>query len=159
VDLWIVRHAIAEERSARVAEGDRALTDEGRARFAAIVRGLGALDVRLDVVLPSPWRRAVETARMLARLGGAEPLPVDELLGEPGEALLGRLAAASRECVAVVGHEPWLSELASLLVAGETAAARLRLKKGGVAHLEGEPVPAGMELVELLPPRVLRRLR
>jgi phosphohistidine phosphatase len=158
MELWIVRHAIAEERSAKVAEGERALTVGGRERFGEIAAALRALGVRLDVVLTSPWRRAVETARLLASLSSGEPEETEHLLGEPGEGLLERIVSARAQRVAVVGHEPWLSELASLLVAGQADAAHVRLKKGGVAQLEGEPVPGGMELVLLLPPKLLRRL-
>jgi len=158
MELWIVRHGVAEDRSAKVKEGERALTEEGRERFGEVVAGLRGLGVRLDVVLTSPWRRAVETARLLAPLASREVEETELLLGDPTEALLERLVSTRAASVAVVGHEPWLSELASLLVAGQADAAHVRLKKGGVAQLEGEPVPGGMEIVLLLPPRLLRRL-
>ena len=60
------------------------------------------------------------------------------------------------ERLAVVGHEPHLTALLSWLVTGEPKGGDFELKKGGVAQLEGEPEPAGMKLVTLLSPRVLR---
>ena len=38
--------------------------------------------------------------------------------------------------VALVGHEPFLSRLASLLCAGGEAALRMKLKKGGVVSIQ-----------------------
>ena len=60
------------------------------------------------------------------------------------------------ETVAVVGHEPWLSELIAWLVVGEPADgdARFRMKKGGVAQLRGTPRPGRMQLRALLPPKL-----
>lgn len=71
----------------------------------------------------------------------------------PDAALLERVRG---DQVALVGHAPWLDELLSLLVLGSTEAGRgFALKKGGVAWLEGEMRPGGMQLCALLPPQVL----
>ncbi|WP_338065454.1 hypothetical protein [Thermus caldifontis] len=66
--------------------------------------------------------------------------------------------------VALVGHEPHLSALLSWLLLGDFAGASaqealgecFQMKKGGVAWLEGEPVPGGMRLKGLFPPKVFR---
>lgn len=151
--LTLIRHAIAEEGADDAA---RPLSKEGRRRFRREVDGLEALGVRFSRVLHSPKRRAVETAELLAPLAddGLEVVP--PLAHAPSEQLLELLDG---DGVAVVGHEPHLSSLLALLVAGDrTLGARLELKKGAVAVLEGEPRPGGMQLVALLPPKVLRRL-
>jgi phosphohistidine phosphatase len=60
--------------------------------------------------------------------------------------------------VAVVGHEPWVSELLARLL-GTRHDARLAFKKGGAALVD---VPGrlagGGSLVWYLPPKVLRKL-
>jgi len=62
------------------------------------------------------------------------------------------------ESLAVVGHEPWLSELIAWLCLGERElGAAFQLKNGGVAWLSGEPVPGGCVLKALWTPRSLRR--
>jgi phosphohistidine phosphatase len=175
MELFLVRHATAEPRgddAAEEAESDagsesadasRSLTDRGRERFSAELRGLRVLDVQLDLILHSPFLRAVQTAEMLASLlaGDGESEVSALLAGPPREALLQRLAAAGRDGhdrVAVVGHQPFLGELCAILVHGSSdPAERYEFKKGGVAWLEGEPRPAGMTLRALLPPRLLRR--
>lgn len=151
MELFLIRHAIA-------AAGDddddaRALTKKGQRRFDAVVRVLDGLGVRFDRVLHSPKLRAVQTAARLHALvdGGFE---VTELLAEPPSSEL--LAACGEGRVALVGHEPHLSALLSWLVAGSPTAARVELKKGAVACLDGRPRPGEMTLRWLVPPRVGR---
>ena len=80
----------------------------------------------------------LETSALLARAPGAE-----------------LVASLSGDELALVGHEPWLTELAGLLIG---ASAGLELKKGGVLVLEGKPRAGGMQLVQALAPATLRAL-
>lgn len=158
MELFLVRHAPAEEAAPRQKDPTRRLTSDGRARFTRAVKGLRALDVRFDKLCHSPWLRATETADLLSPLlhGEAETLVLTALAAAPTEALLANLQG---ERVAVVGHEPWLSELASLLLVGDASLApKLPLKKGGLLWLEGEAKAGGMTLRAALPPKVLRSL-
>ena len=79
-------------------------------------------------VLVSPARRAQQTAQALGR----KFKTVADLA--PGASVAAVLAAAnwpdSRESVLIVGHQPTLGEVASLLLAGEEAG--WSIKKGGV---------------------------
>jgi phosphohistidine phosphatase len=158
MDLLLVRHAIAIPQAEDLLDADRSLTLRGRKRFARAARGLDRLALRFDRVLYSPWRRAAETAEMLAPLAGGRLVPCGLLAEPPSPALFELLEGG---CVALVGHEPWLTELFAWLTVGRRAEARFvvkKLKKGGVAWLTGEPRERGMELVALLPPKVLRAL-
>ena len=66
--------------------------------------------------------------------------------------------------MALVGHEPYLSELLGWLLFGdfvgdsarEALAERFLFKKGGVAWLEGRPRPGEVALRAFLPPKVFR---
>jgi phosphohistidine phosphatase len=88
-----------------------------------------------------------------------EPRVLEALAAAPDGELLSAIAACSGSSVALVGHEPWLSQLLAWLVVGSRdASAGLAFKKGGLAWLSGEPVPGGMRLRAFLPPRVLRAL-
>ena len=62
--------------------------------------------------------------------------------------------------MAVVGHEPGLSGLASYLLVGSDAGVDLELKKGGAAmlSLDGDTKPGSALLRWLLTPKVLRSL-
>lgn len=161
MQLHLVRHAIAADRSAGEPDDSRPLTREGKRRFRRGAQGLATLDVRYDLVVHSPLLRAVETAELMADL--AEELRVDDQLARPpARALftwLCELRNRDAERIALVGHQPWLSELGAWLCTGSTdPASAMPLKKGGVLWLEGEPTPGGMDLRAALPPAVLRAL-
>ena len=155
MQLALVRHAIAAERRPDLPDAARPLTREGRARFAREVRGLKALGLGFELVLHSPWLRAAQTAELLAPLAGVVT-PCEHLAAPPSAALLD---CCTTDPTALVGHEPWLSELLAWLLTGRREhAAAFALKKGAVALLEGEPRPGEMRLVALHPPKTLRAL-
>lgn len=156
MDLYVIRHAIAVPSTPELPDAARPLTPEGKKRFERVVRGLERLDVRFDRLYHSPWTRAVETADLLVRLCDGESVVELGLAREPTPELAARFEGPA---AAVVGHEPWLSELVAILLHGDRAhGQRFELKKGAVVILEGTPKPQGMRMRALLPPRVLRRL-
>jgi phosphohistidine phosphatase len=163
--LLVVRHAIAAELEPGKDDALRPLTRKGVRRFRRVVHGLDSLGVRLAAVLHSPWTRASDTAALLAPLLGpaAATVATDHLCRAPEGALLEAIAAATPPrpvgATAVVGHEPFLGELIGWLTGGDPRHGEaLLLKKGSVTWLEGSPVPGGMTLHAVLPPRVLRAL-
>jgi phosphohistidine phosphatase len=164
MELYLIRHAIAEESSARGTDADRALTSDGKAKMRRCAEGLQAIDVRLDLILTSPYRRAVETAEIVARaLGGTETQVLAELAaGANIDSLLAALRPYRQvESLALVGHQPDLGLLASQVMTGSPSTCPLAFKKGGVACFEiGAPRgPLRGELVWLMTPRQLRALR
>ena len=164
MDLYLVRHAIAEPRDAAHSEDDarRPLTSEGVQRFRAAARGLRALGVQVDAVLASPYTRAWDTAEIL-NTEAKWPAPVrwSELEPEVEPAVcLSSLGPRTESVLALVGHEPQLSRLASLLVSGSPDAAALELKKGGVVCIGASNGPAaGTGVLRWsASPKLLRRL-
>jgi len=116
--VYVVRHAIAEQRDAERWPDDskRPLTKQGEERFRSAARGLMRVAPRVDSVLSSPYVRAWRTAEILnEEAGWPEPERCDALEAEraPDGALE---VVRSRESVAVVGHEPFLSGFVSLLL-------------------------------------------
>lgn len=159
MQLYVIRHAIAEEADPGQADGARALTDEGKKRLKRVVKGMRALNIGFDRVLSSPWVRARDTAAMLEPLCDADPILTDLLIQSPRAELLALIAERGQDS-AVVGHEPWLGELIAWLAFGDTRHGEaLVLKKAGVVWLEGSAVPGGMQLRAMLPPSVLRAVR
>jgi phosphohistidine phosphatase len=159
MQLYVIRHAIAEDAQPGQSDGERALTDEGAKRMKRVVKGMRRANIGFDRLVSSPWVRARETADMLAPLSETEPVFTDLLIQSPRSELLA-LIAERGEDTAVVGHEPWLGELVAWLAFGDTRHGdALVLKKGGVVWLEGSAVPGGMEIRALLPPALLRALR
>ncbi len=150
VELYLIRHAEAEDRAARGGDEARALTVKGRREFARVADALGARKVEFDQLLHSPLLRAVETANLLARLVRGETRVSLELARDPSPELL---ASCTGLRVALVGHEPWMSELCAWLVTGDRRlAGNFLFRKGGVARLDGDAKPGRMRVAWFAPP-------
>jgi phosphohistidine phosphatase len=92
----------------------------------------------------------------LRPLIAGELIESSRLAQAPARALLEELRGAR---IALVGHEPWLSELLAWLTVGAAELGpRFVLKKGGVAWLEGTLAPGGMRLRSMWSGKVLRAL-
>jgi len=156
--LFVLRHAVADDAAPGQSDEARDLTDAGKAKLRRVVHGLRSLEIRFDRVLTSPWQRAAHTARLLAPIARGAPIATD-LLTEPPRVELLALIAERNETTCVVGHEPWLGELAAWLAFGDAKHGdALVVKKAGVLWLEGTAVPGGMQLRASIPPKLLRAI-
>jgi phosphohistidine phosphatase len=104
-----------------------------------IARGMKKLGLTIDHILTSPYVRAAQTAKIAATVLGLEKgLKIEPLLAAEQEprALLSKLEDWEWDSLSVmlVGHEPYLSELASLMIGAEHGCA-IRMKKGGLCKL------------------------
>jgi phosphohistidine phosphatase len=138
VDVHLVRHAIADRRDPARWPDDakRPLTAEGIARFRSAARGLRRLVPRVETVLSSPYARSWQTAVILHEDAGwpaPDRCPALEAVRPSSDAVEVLEGLDSASSVALVGHEPYLSRLASLLLSGNESLIQLELKKGGVA--------------------------
>jgi phosphohistidine phosphatase len=161
VRLLLIRHATAVPGGTPGIEDDeRPLTGRGRRRFRAAARGLARIMDRPDVLLTSPLPRAAETAEIAARaFGKVEPRHERALARGGVEGILTLLKRQpAKATVAIVGHEPVLSQVLARLL-GSGRAERFAFRKGGAAlvDLPGDSVSAG-QLVWFLRPRILRSL-
>ena len=113
--LLIVRHA-----EAAPGEPDelRPLTPAGRGQARALGSRLRQEGVSPNAILTSPLLRARETATLLGRELGVEPV-ADERLA-PGADAAGISAAAGEHegTLVVVGHQPDCSQIAAALTGG-----------------------------------------
>lgn len=163
--LYVLRHALAEDAAA---DGDdaRHLTEAGRVRTQKAAAGMRALGLEFDAILTSPLVRAAETAEIVAAAYETRPaprvLPALSTGIAPGEAVAALAPLGRNERVMIVGHEPQLSAIVSILLTGEPDGMHLRLTKGGCVALE---LPAnriergGAELRWMMTQKQLRKLR
>jgi len=161
MDLYVIRHAWAEERddSRWPDDGMRPLTAEGKERFARVVKKLVASGMTPGVIAASPLVRCVETAQLLAAaLDGPKIVELDEL--RPGSDLQGLLRwtvrqAAKHEQIAWVGHVPDVNHLVAALIGDGDSL--IHFAKGAVAAIrfDGEPTLAAGELQWLVAAKVL----
>jgi phosphohistidine phosphatase len=161
--LYIMRHGAAEQASAEIEDRDRRLTARSRTKVREAAAGMRALKVAFDLILTSPFARAAETADIVAAESAGAPKaePAPKLAGGiPAAEILASLRGVlEKKNVLIVGHEPALSQLASLLLTGSTEAMRIRLKPGGCVALELEEGShsGGAQLRWMLTQRQLRR--
>ena len=135
--LFLIRHAHAVDAHE---DPVRPLSRRGLGQVRALarfLRGTGEFDP--TEIGHSSLARSQETAARLARrLKLGVPLAVSDDLrpeADPRKAAR-RVVAAASDVLAVVGHEPHLSALASLLLAGRPAPPMVAMKKAAVLALE-----------------------
>jgi len=161
--LLILRHGIAVIRgnASYPLDSDRPLTAKGVKRMRRIAKGMRRMKVGFDLLLTSPYRRALETAFIVGReYGAGESIQTSQALRPEvlPEEVIRSLQEKYSPCrrLLLVGHEPQLSALISTLTSG-SASARPLLKKGGLCRLEVEKLQMGKcaTLLWLLTPRQL----
>lgn len=162
MELMVIRHGIAEDVQPDQADADRVLTDKGIKRTQTAAQGLGRVADRPDVILTSPKARARQTAAIIAEFYDREPQTMHELGEDSPEKIMIALHKRKESRVAIVGHEPVLSELVEMICTNNTAHGFIELKKAGCIMLEA-PIeqsarPGYGRLIWSLTPRVLRAL-
>jgi phosphohistidine phosphatase len=160
--VYLIRHGIAAEPTAYEGDYERPLTVKGRAKTKAVARHLKALNLAFDDILTSPLVRARQTAEILLQAHLSTHLTVSETLAPMGSfAKWLEWLATWREgrngVLALVGHEPDLSQWAELLILGDVQGV-IQLKKAGIIGIEipngSDPLGNGI-LFWLTPPRLL----
>jgi len=165
MDVILIRHGKAGTRDPNSwpNDDDRPLTAEGQAEHRAVMRAAKKMGIKFDFLVTSPLRRAKETADVVAGVyrWPEEPQVAAELGHGYSVAavvkLLAKFPPTSR--VALVGHEPDFSALATALIGGKTGLG-LQLKKSGIAGIRFEgPAEAGAgTLSYLLKPSHMRKI-
>jgi phosphohistidine phosphatase len=147
MELFLLRHGIAAEPASLGSQQDavRPLTEEGERKIKSVARALRALDLSFDLILSSPYLRALETARIVARqLELSKRLEITGVLKPEGSfrELIDLLETQRCSSVLLVGHEPFLSGLTSFLLTGRTTF-EITMKKGGLAKLTAQKLKYG----------------
>ena len=137
MELYILRHGIAEERG----KGDdaaRALTAEGREKLRRVLEQAGKAKVEPSLILTSPYRRALETAEMAAKIlrYGKKIVQTDVLLPEAApDAFWEEVRRRRHEgALLAAGHEPMLSASAAWILGAPGV--KIDLKKGALVRID-----------------------
>jgi phosphohistidine phosphatase len=154
--VWLVRHAEAADRALDGVDAHRPLVAQGVDQARRLAQALAARGVRPDLVLTSPWLRAVSTAEALR---GEAPLRHLDALSAPDAAATSAAIAAALgptdRTVLVVGHLPWLPALASWWLCGSEEGVAIEFGKASALTLAGVPGPGRMTLTGFVPMRWL----
>jgi len=142
---------------------DRPLTQGGVKRLKKAARGLAQAG-KPDRVYASKATRTRQTARVMEEDGGwpaAKPAGFLADGVEPKDVTkkMNKLHERGVQHVALVGHEPQLSALASYWLTGEPFNNGSSLKKGAAASIDYHPQPGGSHLEWMMPAKALARMK
>ncbi|MDP9339757.1 MAG: phosphohistidine phosphatase SixA [Acidobacteriota bacterium] len=165
MDLYIVRHGIAIDREDPKCPPDpeRYLTQDGIEKTKQAAKGVLALGITADVLISSPYVRAMQTAEIFASALGFSKQKIrhsDLLLPGAEPTLFFRELAKDKHssAVFVFGHAPHLDELIAAAFAAKHNITAL--KKSGVAALTLKRIsPPSAQLLWLATPKILRRAK
>ncbi|MFZ2493886.1 MAG: phosphoglycerate mutase family protein [Thermoanaerobaculia bacterium] len=156
--IVLLRHGIAEDRTAGKPDDDRSLTSEGHAKMKWIARGLERAFPKAQAIYTSPLLRAMQTALWVSKAYRSRVAVTTDDAVAPGhgtDELRDLIARIRERRVIFVGHEPNLSENFAALVG--LNGRRMELKKGGCYGIRVNE-DGSAELEWMLTPRVLRKL-
>jgi len=149
MEIYLLRHAVAEDSAATGRDADRRLTDEGRAKLRRVLERAHQAGVRPSLILSSPYRRALETAEIAARELGYEGeivrLPVLMPDGSPQEVWDAIREHRNESAVLIAGHEPLFSATVAFLLG--SAHSMVHFRKGALVRIDVKttgPNPAGV---------------
>ena len=128
MDLILWRHAQAEDHALGLADQDRRLTERGILQAQKMGIWLDKRLPKLTRIIVSPAVRTQQTAHFLGRKFETDPILACG--ARPEELLLAANWPEYEEAVLIVGHQPTLGQLASLLLTRKQA--EWSIKKGAV---------------------------
>lgn len=158
MQLYVLRHGIAEDARPGRSDEERALTPEGKEKLRRVLDRAHRAGTAPTLILTSPYVRAVQTAKLAAQRLGCrhEPVEIEALVpsGSPQRVWEEICARHNEEQLLLSGHEPLLSQLVSYLLDSPTLA--VDMKKGAMVRIHLErfgPDPHGI-LVWMLTPKL-----
>jgi phosphohistidine phosphatase len=118
--LLLLRHAKSSWKDPSVADFERPLNDRGRKAAELVGNFIASQNVTIDLVISSPAVRARQTIERLLRAASRSPeLRFDQRVYEASATRLLEIISQieeDRKSVLLVGHNPGMEELLSLLV-------------------------------------------
>ncbi|MBV8818010.1 MAG: phosphohistidine phosphatase SixA [Acidobacteriaceae bacterium] len=138
MQVYLLRHGIAEDGRPGQPDADRALTPEGKKKLRGVLKRAKEVGVQPDLILSSPYRRAVETAEIAAhQLDYSRTILRSDTLvpsGKP-EAVWDELRIHKDEPqIMISGHDPLLSNLTAYLL--HCPDLQVDFKKGAIIRID-----------------------
>lgn len=141
--VYVFRHGIAEDAAPGQDDSTRRLTPKGIEKLNRILRTAREAGVRPDMILTSPYVRAVQTAEAAKEALGFEGELIEtEVLvpyQNPFDLWREILSHGTSGELMVVGHNPLLSDFVCFLTGAPSYG--IVLKKGAIAMIDVLPSP------------------
>ncbi len=149
MQIYLLRHGIAEDGRPGHPDSERALTGEGREKLRRVLKRAKLAGAAPDTILSSPYRRAVETADVAVEVLGYEGKVVRTraLLPEASpfdtwEEIRSRKGDGS---ILLASHEPLMSSMVAFLL--DSPSLEVDMKKAALVRVDCErfgPEPRGV---------------
>ena len=133
--LYLVQHAKAASKDV---DPQRPLTDEGRRDVKKVAAFIKPLNRSVDFLWHSGKTRAAQTAEVLAEVVEVKKQAAarDGLAPNDDVVAMKEEIVASEHDIMIVGHMPFVSKLASLLLTGDESVGAVAFQQGSIVALE-----------------------
>jgi phosphohistidine phosphatase len=149
MQIYLLRHGIAEDARPGQSDAERALTHEGVEKLRRVLKRARGAEVEPSLILSSPLRRAIETADAAADVLGYKGKVVRTRALEPDASppdVWKEIRSRSDEsAILLASHEPLLSSLTAFLLA--SPALQVDMKKAALVRVDCDrfgPEPKGI---------------
>jgi len=149
MQIYLLRHGIAEDARPGQPDAERALTGEGREKLRRVLKRARQAGTAPELILSSPYRRAIETADVAAEVLGYQGKVVRTraLVPEASpfdtwEEIRSRKSEAS---ILLASHEPLMSSMVAFLL--NSPSMEVDMKKGALVRVDCDrfgPEPRGV---------------
>jgi phosphohistidine phosphatase len=140
MEIYILRHGVAEEPQTGQPDSERALTPDGRKKLRNVLRAAASAGVAPSLILTSPYKRALQTAQLAAEILDYKGDLVRTDALEPGSSpktVWDQVRVHKDEPrILLAGHEPLFSRLTAYLLGAPNL--QVDFKKGALACIELE---------------------
>lgn len=138
MQIYLLRHGIAEDAKAGHPDSDRALTGEGRDKLRRVLKRARAAGAAPSLILTSPYKRAVETAEIAAetldykgKIARTRALVPD---ASPHDTWNEIRSHKDEAALLLASHELLMSSLAALLLDSPSLA--IDMKKAALLRID-----------------------
>ena len=149
MQIYLLRHGIADDAKPGQPDSERALTEEGRDKLRRVLKRARTADLEPDLILASPYRRALETAAVAAEVLGYKGEIVRIHALEPDASPFdtwNEIRQRKEErAILLASHEPLMSSMVAFLL--DCPALRVEMKKAALVRIDCErfgPKAAGV---------------
>jgi phosphohistidine phosphatase len=139
MEIYLLRHGIADDNSPTGKDADRALTEEGRRKLKQVLRPLAEAEVKPDLIVSSPYLRARQTAEIAKDVLEYKDDIVESTALTPESDPQDiwqevRTLYRGSDCVMFAAHEPLMSRATAYLLG--TPELLVDFKKGAIVRID-----------------------
>ena len=138
MQIYLLRHGIAEDAKPGHPDTERPLTAEGREKLRRVLKRARTADLDPSLILSSPYRRAIETAAVAAEVLAykGEIVRTRALVPEssPFDAWEEIRNRKDERAILLSSHEPLMSSLAAFLL--DSPAFHVDMKKATLVRID-----------------------